>query len=111
MLAALDTSTCYVGPGYVEVRELADNVHKDVDKAIDDVFAGEVGTIQRRPVWGSLVQLRLTLLSSQAWEVEIPRGEWLNIYCSGRGVRRRPGLDDFSFACSVAGSGTMTRGG
>ena len=41
---ALDTSTCYGGPSYVQVQEVADHVHKDVDEAIDDVVAGGGGS-------------------------------------------------------------------
>ena len=39
VLAALYTSTYYGGPGYVTVRGLAEDVHKDVAEGVDNSVA------------------------------------------------------------------------
>ena len=58
-----------------------------------------------RPVTGSLVQLRLPSSASRPGGSRHPgRDDSLSANW-GRGVRRRPGLNDFLSACSVARSG------
>ena len=59
-----------------------------------------------KPVGGSLVQFKLTLLRSQAREVEITMG--VCVCCLGGGAGL---LYNFLFACLITGSGMTTRGG
>ena len=56
---------------------------------------------------GSLVWIRLILLSFDAWGGEVAGQE----ATQDQGEQRRPGLHEFSFACSVAGSGMPTGAG
>ena len=62
-------------------------------------------------VGGSLVWIRLTLLSFDAWGGEVGGQEATSSATEDRGEQRRPGLPKILFACSVAGSGMPTGGG